>query len=41
MSFLEVRNIYKNFGGTEVIKGVSLDVERGEIISMIGSSGGG
>lgn len=41
MAFLEVRNIYKSFGGTEVIRGVSLDVERGEIVSLIGSSGGG
>ncbi len=41
MSFLEVRDIYKSFGGTEVIRGVSFDVERGEIVSMIGSSGGG
>ncbi len=41
MAFLEVRNIHKSFGGTDVIRGVSLDVERGEIVSMIGSSGGG
>lgn len=41
MAFLEVRDIYKSFGGAEVIKGVSFDVERGEIVSMIGSSGGG
>lgn len=41
MSFLEVRDIYKSFGKTEVIKGISLDVERGEVVSIIGSSGGG
>lgn len=41
MSFLEVRDIYKNFGKTEVIKGISFSVEKGEVISIIGSSGGG
>lgn len=41
MSFLEVKNIYKRFGNTEVIKGISFSVERGEVVSIIGSSGGG
>ncbi len=41
MSFLEVRNIYKSFGKIDVIKGISLDVERGEVLSIIGSSGSG
>ena len=41
MSFLEVMNIYKDFGKTEVIKGISFSVEKGEVVSVIGSSGGG
>ena len=41
MSFLEVKNIYKKFGKTEVIKGISFSVEKGEVVSIIGSSGGG
>lgn len=41
MSFLEVKNIYKDFGKTEVIKGISFSVEKGDVVSIIGSSGGG
>lgn len=41
MSFLEVKNIYKDFGKTEVIKGISFSLEKGEVVSIIGSSGGG
>lgn len=41
MSFHEVKNIYKKFGKTEVIKGISFSVEKGEVVSIIGSSGGG
>ncbi len=41
MAFLEVKNIYKSFGETAVLKGVSFDMERGEVFSIIGSSGNG
>lgn len=41
MSYLEVENLKKSFGETEVLKGVSFDIERGEVLSVIGSSGGG
>ena len=41
MSFLEVKNIYKDFGKTEVIKGITFSAEKGEVVSIIGSSGGG
>ena len=41
MAFLEVKNLYKNFGETEVLKGVSFEMERGEVFSVIGSSGNG
>ena len=38
---LEVKNIYKNFGNLEVLKGVSTEVDKGEVISIIGASGSG
>ena len=38
---LEVKNIYKNFGDLEVLKGVSTEVDKGEVISIIGASGSG
>lgn len=41
MSILEVRNMYKSFGDTEVLKGVSFSMEQGEVISVLGSSGSG
>ncbi len=41
MAYLEISNLYKNFGETEVLRGVSLSVEQGEILSVIGQSGSG
>ncbi len=41
MSFLAVKNLKKSFGDTEVLKGVDFTLERGEVLSIIGSSGGG
>ena len=41
MAFLQVRNIQKNFGQTEVLKGIDLDLEQGEVLVIIGSSGSG
>ncbi len=41
MAYLKVENLKKNFGATEVLKGVSFEMKRGEIVSLIGSSGGG
>ena len=38
---LEVKNIYKNFGDLKVLKGVSTEVDKGEVISIIGASGSG
>jgi arginine/ornithine transport system ATP-binding protein len=38
---LEVKNIVKRFGTNEVLKGVSLTAHRGDVISVIGSSGSG
>ena len=41
MSVLEISNIRKNFGKTELLKGISFTLEKGEVLSIIGSSGSG
>ena len=41
MAILEVNNLKKSFGKTEVLKGVSFSLEKGEALAIIGSSGGG
>lgn len=38
---ISAKNIYKKFGELEVLKGVSLDVSVGEIVSIVGASGAG
>ena len=38
---LTVTNVKKQFDGTEVLKGVSLSVNKGDVIAIIGQSGGG
>ena len=41
MAFLEVNNYHKKFGENEVLKGISFSLEKGEVLAIIGSSGGG
>ena len=41
MAVLSVKNLKKNFGSTEVLKGVSFELEKGQVLSVVGSSGGG
>lgn len=41
MSCIEVKNIYKKFNNEEILKGVDLEIEKGEVISIIGPSGSG
>lgn len=41
MPYLQIENFYKSFGNTEVLKGVSLSLEKGEVLTVIGSSGSG
>ena len=38
---LNINNIYKNFGKLEVLKGVSTQIEEGEVVALIGASGSG
>ncbi len=38
---LKVEKLYKNFGKTEVLKGVDLEINKGEIVVVVGASGGG
>ena len=41
MAVLEVRNLKKHFGSLDVLKGVSFSLEKGQVLAIIGSSGGG
>jgi len=41
MSVLEVSNLKKSFGSVEVLRGINFSLERGEVLAIIGSSGGG
>ena len=41
MAILEVRNIEKHFGDTQVLKDISFDLEEGKALAIIGSSGSG
>ena len=38
---IEVRDIYKSFGTLQVLQGVSLSIEKGEIVAIVGKSGAG
>ena len=39
--FIEIKNLSKRFGDHEVLKDISLSIEQGEVVSIIGSSGSG
>jgi len=38
---IEIHDVYKSYGKVQVIKGVSLDVNKGEVVALIGASGSG
>ena len=41
MAILEIKNIHKSFGDTDVLKGIDLTLEKGNVLVIIGSSGSG
>lgn len=41
MSMIEIKNLRKSFGSNEIIKGVDLNVEKSEVVVVIGPSGSG
>lgn len=41
MSLLEIRDLRVSYGGIEALKGISFDVEEGQIVTLIGANGAG
>ncbi|MGA7816454.1 ABC transporter ATP-binding protein [Caballeronia sp.] len=41
MGLLEIRDLHVSYGNVEVLHGISLDVDKGEIVALLGSNGAG
>ena len=41
MSYIKFENIYKNFGSNEVLKDINLEIEQGQLVTLLGPSGCG
>ena len=41
MTLLKVENLYKNFGSTKAVDGISFEVKRGEVFGLLGPNGAG
>lgn len=40
-TIIQVKNIHRSFGNLEVLKGINMDIQKGEIVSIVGKSGAG
>ena len=40
-SILDVKNLYKNYGSTEVLKDINVSIEEGDFLVLVGPSGCG
>ena len=40
-TLIKIENLYKNFGQNEVLKGINLEIKKGEVVVIIGPSGSG
>ncbi|MDD3141797.1 MAG: amino acid ABC transporter ATP-binding protein, partial [Lachnospiraceae bacterium] len=38
---VELKDIHKSFGKNEILKGIDLTIEKGDVVALIGSSGTG
>ena len=38
---INIKNLYKSFGKNEVLKGINLTVDKGDVVAIIGPSGSG
>ncbi len=38
---IKISNLHKSFNGVEVLKGINLDIRKGEVVAVIGPSGTG
>ena len=38
---IEFRDVHKSFGNLEVLKGINLNIEKGQVVTLIGPSGSG
>jgi putative lysine transport system ATP-binding protein len=41
MEIIKIKNLHKSYGDEEVLKGINLEITKGEIVAIIGSSGSG
>lgn len=41
MSYIQFKNIVKNYGTTEVLKNIDLEIEKGQLVTLLGPSGCG